>query len=176
MKRWLLNITTVLSLLLLLAAVGLWVDSYWSIRTVWFLGPSKELVAQSADGNCYFELEAYSNHWNVMHIDFGKTELILDDSTNLQQSGNLDWDAIGFGIGSWKGRNFGGPMSNYGIMVPLWFLTLIFAILPAIWLFKWNKRRKLSPNACPACGYDLTGNESGVCPECGATKAEAAQG
>lgn len=24
------------------------------------------------------------------------------------------------------------------------------------------------PGHCPACGYDLTGNESGACPECGA--------
>ena len=23
------------------------------------------------------------------------------------------------------------------------------------------------PEACHKCGYDLTGNESGVCPECG---------
>jgi len=51
--------------------------------------------------------------------------------------------------------------------IPHWFLALTFAILPAIWLFKWNNRRKLGPNACPSCGYDLTGNESGKCPECG---------
>ena len=56
----------------------------------------------------------------------------------------------------------------YSVLVPHWFLTLTFAVLPAIWLYKWNKRRKLGPNACPSCGYDLTGNETGVCPECGA--------
>jgi len=60
--------------------------------------------------------------------------------------------------------------------IPHWFLTLIFAIMPAIWLFKWNKRRKLGPTACPSCGYDLTGNETGACPECGvATKTEATE-
>ena len=56
----------------------------------------------------------------------------------------------------------------WAIIAPHWFLALILAILPTIWLFKWNKRRKLGPNACPGCGYDLTGNETGVCPECGA--------
>jgi len=25
------------------------------------------------------------------------------------------------------------------------------------------------PGHCTACGYDLTGNTSGVCPECGKT-------
>ena len=38
------------------------------------------------------------------------------------------------------------------------YLTFIFTTLPAIWQFKWIKRRKLSPNARPACGHDLTGN------------------
>ena len=28
-------------------------------------------------------------------------------------------------------------------------------------------RRRRASRACVACGYDLTGNESGVCPECG---------
>jgi hypothetical protein len=28
---------------------------------------------------------------------------------------------------------------------------------------EWRRQR----GQCPACGYDLTGNVSGVCPECG---------
>jgi hypothetical protein len=31
------------------------------------------------------------------------------------------------------------------------------------------------PGACEACGYDLTGNVSGVCPECGRTVTVAAE-
>jgi hypothetical protein len=27
--------------------------------------------------------------------------------------------------------------------------------------------RRLRRGCCPACGYDLTGNTSGTCPECG---------
>ncbi|MCB9850951.1 MAG: hypothetical protein H6817_09645 [Phycisphaerales bacterium] len=30
---------------------------------------------------------------------------------------------------------------------------------------KWRKHR--APGSCSQCGYDLTGNTSGVCPECG---------
>ena len=48
-----------------------------------------------------------------------------------------------------------------------WFIALIFAILPTIWLIKWRKRRAPGDNACAKCGYDLTGNESGKCSECG---------
>jgi predicted amidophosphoribosyltransferase len=47
---------------------------------------------------------------------------------------------------------------------------LIFATLPVIWLIKWRKRRKTKPaGKCNACSYDLTGNKTGMCPECGAT-------
>ena len=59
----------------------------------------------------------------------------------------------------------------WGIHIPHWSLSLVvailFAILPAICLFKWNKHRKLLAmvGKCPSCGYDLTGNETGVCPE-----------
>ena len=28
-------------------------------------------------------------------------------------------------------------------------------------------RHRIAVGQCPACGYDLTGNVSGVCPECG---------
>ena len=53
-------------------------------------------------------------------------------------------------------------------------LVPVFSILPAIWLtswfFKWQNQRRLAKvGKCPSCGYDLTGNETGVCPECGAT-------
>ncbi len=31
----------------------------------------------------------------------------------------------------------------------------------------WCERRRIPPGHCRKCGYDLTGNVSGVCPECG---------
>ena len=52
------------------------------------------------------------------------------------------------------------------VVVPHWFLALIFAVLPTIWLIAW-RRRNAPDNACPSCGYDLTGNTTGKCSECG---------
>lgn len=31
----------------------------------------------------------------------------------------------------------------------------------------WGAPGKIPPNACRNCGYNLTGNASGTCPECG---------
>ena len=52
--------------------------------------------------------------------------------------------------------------------VPFWLLLLLTAI-PTAWL--WHRdRRRIRPGCCLRCGYDLTGNTSGVCSECGLAK------
>lgn len=56
------------------------------------------------------------------------------------------------------------------IGVPLWILFLLVA-LPTTYLL-WTARRRFPGGCCHRCGYDLTGNTSGACPECG-TKAPA---
>ena len=49
-------------------------------------------------------------------------------------------------------------------VVPLW---LILAAVSAPTAFLWYRDRRQPKGHCPSCGYDLTGNVSGVCPECG---------
>ena len=49
------------------------------------------------------------------------------------------------------------------IAVPIWFLLLMISI-PTIVL--WRLDHSPAPGHCP-CGYDLRGNVSGTCPECG---------
>ena len=48
--------------------------------------------------------------------------------------------------------------------VPIWTL-LVFLAIPTSVLWWWDRR--VSAGQCQACGYDLTGNVSGVCPEMG---------
>lgn len=49
--------------------------------------------------------------------------------------------------------------------LPLWVLLVALGA-PAGVLF-WRDRRRYPAHCCQACGYELTGNTSGVCPECG---------
>jgi ABC-type ATPase with predicted acetyltransferase domain len=50
-------------------------------------------------------------------------------------------------------------------VLPLWIPFLFFFILTSyLWL---TDRRRYAAGRCAECGYDLTGNTSGVCPECG---------
>jgi len=54
------------------------------------------------------------------------------------------------------------------IRVPIWFIAMCAAALPSVAIFKLTRmRRRSRGNICPCCGYDLTGNVSGVCAECG---------
>ena len=62
------------------------------------------------------------------------------------------------------------PLQRTGTVVGLRigtpYLLALFAILPSLALLSRLLPKKPGPGHCP-CGYDLTGNVSGVCPECG---------
>jgi len=51
------------------------------------------------------------------------------------------------------------------VTVPLW-IPLALVGVPTIWLGR-RERRLARVGCCAACGYNLTGNTSGRCPECG---------
>lgn len=49
--------------------------------------------------------------------------------------------------------------------LPIWvFLALLAVATAVLW---WFDRRRIPAGHCRRCGYDLTGNISGRCPECG---------
>ncbi|MCL4196578.1 MAG: hypothetical protein KJZ69_03720 [Phycisphaerales bacterium] len=62
----------------------------------------------------------------------------------------------------------GGPIQTghtaLYVYVPVWTLVLL-AGLPTASV--WYRDRRRAPGLCIKCGYDLRGNTSGVCPECG---------
>jgi hypothetical protein len=58
------------------------------------------------------------------------------------------------------------------LLIPFWAVALP-ALGASIWSWLAYRRRRDRdrPGHCNACGYDLKGNLSGVCPECGAAAA-----
>lgn len=55
--------------------------------------------------------------------------------------------------------------SGYLLGIPLW-VPFLLAALPTAWLW-WRDRRRTPSGHCPHCGYNLTGNTTGICSECG---------
>lgn len=50
----------------------------------------------------------------------------------------------------------------------LWTVSALVGVLDAIQTSRRESRRNISTTpTCQTCGYNLTGNVSGVCPECG---------
>lgn len=57
------------------------------------------------------------------------------------------------------------PRTYWRGYAPLWTpLALLMLLAAALW---WRDRRPFPRGRCATCGYDLTGNVSGRCPECG---------
>lgn len=57
------------------------------------------------------------------------------------------------------------PSEVSAAFIPLW-LPLVLLAVPTVLLF-WLGRRRIRPGHCWKCGYNLRGNISGRCPECG---------
>ena len=68
---------------------------------------------------------------------------------------------------SWRWRGIGviGNTRRFQVFAPFWQVASGTAILPSIWFLSRFKRAR--KGYCPTCFYDLTGNASGICPECG---------
>lgn len=87
--------------------------------------------------------------------------------------------------GGWEhlGLGYAASADAFGyrrvIVVPFWAIAPVVGLAPlcvAFLLRRWRAARRRGQNRCACCGYSLTGNVSGTCPECGATAPELTPG
>jgi hypothetical protein len=159
--RRLVTVASVISLLLCLATTVLWVRSHYRWEWAQYNWHERKFSAES----------------NVGYVDF--TVLAPDDRRSGIRSYSYDPDvAVGsymlrprYGISyedETSGDTFDGWTTNSHLRVSYWLLAAVFTMTPAAWLIAFFRRRHRSNRGlCPICGYDLTGNTSGKCPECG---------
>lgn len=110
-------------------------------------------------------------HW-VIFISGGMFELGREGlpggfSEYVHKRGGCGWLLGGhdFDLKLWQSPWYRHDATYTRLRIPAWTVLAVLA-LPTAW--SWARVRRAQPGHCTRCGYDLTGNIRGRCPECGA--------
>lgn len=184
MRRRLLASLSLISLLLFLAAAGLWLSA---LRREMFFGhtsmPGSGSEWQwhnwslwSRDAGLYFRSDRYEvgnprfaaqwdqkpGQWHYKIQPLGTAGPPMGYPTNLKPFVSSLTSGPRRGWAQVRSRHF---VAGY---LPYWCILALTWPLPAIFAIRWRRRRRrISQHLCLHCGYSLTGNTSGTCSECG---------
>ncbi|UCE58112.1 MAG: hypothetical protein JSU63_11765 [Phycisphaerales bacterium] len=114
----------------------------------------------------------YLYRYNAVYAGCG--EVLLLDMT-LDTNGREcfpGWHWVGSGCAEYRFfrlPRYSNRLSQRKLTLPFWVPILVFATYPTIAFIRGPllRRRRRRKGLCIVCGYDLTGNVSGVCSECG---------
>ncbi len=188
MRRRLFTLAAAVSLVLCVAVVLEWVRGYWvcDYFLVYSYPASAGLVWRNAaevqiqGGTLTFRCTSDGSPASVSRAAGTSWQWLTGPYPDRSGSNRFTWPTAGVSaarLRTWSYRNCvlvvsplktSGAYSNWWVIGrgPVWPLAVGLAILPTARLIA---RRINRPRAgcCRRCGYDLTGNTSGVCPECG---------
>lgn len=110
--------------------------------------------------------------WGASDAETKWGTFFIGTSTRLEESVVVHdsfSDFAGFGWSRLVMRFHGNLFLNRTLFTPSWAPVALFASYPTMAFIRgpvrrWRRRRK---GLCVNCGYNLTGNVSGICPECG---------
>jgi hypothetical protein len=164
-KRRLFNLAAAVSLVLCVATVVLWVKSYWQ-----FTRASAYLPITQTDAMTY--LERGQGVLSVHRFERLKDRPFDAAFSSVAASGpsRTTWSLAIDGSQHWAWGGFSiewahvPPMHQIVLVLPLWFLALLFALAPL--LAARSRWRRCSPGTCRNCRYDLRATPD-RCPECG---------
>ena len=104
-----------------------------------------------------------NNHVVVCFSQGGITYVRVTNQQAARPSHHFYWRPKFRGI-QWIPKLNAHTYAGYYSFLPMWCPFLIFTIPTYI---LWRRDRRHPKGHCQKCGYDLTGNDSGICPECG---------
>jgi len=156
--RRLLNLLTVASLVLFVAAMAVWADANFVRRKLIWVGGEACGYVTSDVGNLFFAHGSGrfdGRGWNY-------TEFAVPASRRT----------LGRNFGGFRSARLGRPTDVWSARsVPFWSLTALTAILPGYRLAARHRAmvrsQQTDSTLCLACGYDLRATPD-RCPECGA--------
>ena len=180
---------TLFSLILCLAAAGLWARSdrsdalQWQVRSEHnptSITPSMAAMLRSKFGYVqFFRIETYlvggdRGKFFFAH-EFRPAPKPEQGLNYLDYSPSMTAEIIGGRVRSTGGLTFTswefGPHKYRGVSVDLWPVVTLAALLPGLYLTRLIIRRRTTKlGHCPNCNYDLRATPD-RCPECGAIPA-----
>lgn len=151
--RWLFNPAAGVSLVLFLAMPVIWVRSHFAMNSIGWVGQKRsQALVTSIGATALFVTEMDTRAEYGLHVRSS------EPSDFLGSFGTLF--AFQKRLGGFAVAHTGDATTPYGttvvLQVPCWFLTILFAILPAIRLRTFLLERRVNLRGlCPVCGYDL---------------------
>lgn len=152
--------------------LSLMIAAAWATSLRWTYGygrphrPCKKGDARTSDESLT-GLPDWRSSWMGSYRGVGGGSLYYSRQTVLTR---LGWETYSYPMPLvWRPSLRAAGCYGSFVILPLWIPFLLIAVPTAFFL--WPKRR-IPPGHCQFCGYDLTGNVSGTCPECGSAVAD----
>ncbi|HEY8748940.1 MAG TPA: hypothetical protein VIM11_13245 [Tepidisphaeraceae bacterium] len=178
MRRHFFTLASLLSLLLCAATAAMWVmsrEAYCGLSLVdasksddarwneWFTYRGKLGFAALRYRAGMTEIESFAFRGKHRRMTWlGEPPIMAQGLAENAEAGREDWQFAGF---SYSNDSSAGLRD---VLIPLWVISCLFAILPVLKALQtFMSRLQRNDGLCPVCSYNLTGNTSGICPECG---------
>jgi len=152
-------------------AMSVAIITLWAASTHWVIGAVGEQYQVSIFDGCIACTVLFGSSQDVADIrDFyiglppGGYCLVEEDPSDTP-TGWSRWGLVLPRGNTKRGEPSVQAVTVAGGIVPLWLPLAVLVVSIAV--LRWRQRSRGIPEDCNVCGYDLTGNVSGICPECG---------
>jgi len=111
-------------------------------------------------------------------LDIGEPTIPLHVPLMNSVDGVIVFDRFGFFFCHCSLRGTGDfiQFKWWDLAMPMWAIAILTGVVPGLCACAFVRlRHRLPTSQCLSCGYSLTGNTSGTCPECGSTIPQASR-